>query len=496
MRVAGELLQYLRLGTRHLLRSCLQPKLRWLLHPNLRARPRPHESLPRRPKRSTSASSAIALSAVVNIGVDTNDRVSLKVFWAVAWGTWNWQIAGHAFFNYANFHPPDTKERPYACGKCRSTFVRRDLLLRHDRTVHAKSPGLPLQAGGRKRGGTKASPTAGPSKPSINIDPATLEQIEASSDGMLDLETAAMLMTDFQHKAAAAANGHLHDGDGSLPEYSPDRSLLESSDYLSGAATLPQMPWDTFMSQAPSEPKSHSMSSSLSSQDAHLSQPPYVHMGSIQPHQTQLPPIMERHGSLNHPLAPQFPSLTDSFPVSGSPTPNALSPFPSMTGPVSPVNYRRSPGPSQALTLPKAPQMTTEEERTSIANQISDDISLPPTETINLYLSTYFNLFHHHLPFLHPASFKPGVAEPALLLAVLSIGSLYNFDQEQAYNLHHGSKKLVNQFLQNKDNFDSRKCPLWMMQSTLLNMVFESWSGGSQALEWACSIKGLLANVS
>ena len=353
-------------------------------------------------------------------------------------------------------------------------------------------------SGGRKRGGTKSSPTAGPSKASINIDPATLEQLEASSDGMLDLETAAMLMTDFQHKAAAAANGHLHDGDDSMPTYSPDRSLLEPPvDYLSGAATLPQMPWDTFMSQPPSEPKSHSMTSSMSSQDTHMSQSPYVHMGSIQPHQTQLPPLMDRQGSLSHALAPQFPSLTDSFPVSGSPTPNALSPYPSMTGPVSPVNYRRSPGPSQALTLPKAPQVTGEEERSAIANKISDaDINLPPTETINLYLSTYFNLFHHHLPFLHPVSFKPGVTEPALLLAVLSIGALYNFDQEQAYILHHGSKKLANEFLQNKDNFDSRKCPLWMMQSTLLNMIFWSWSGGSQALEWACSIKGLLSNVS
>lgn len=31
----------------------------------------------------------------------------------------------------------DTKERPFKCDRCRSTFVRRDLLLRHVRTVHA-----------------------------------------------------------------------------------------------------------------------------------------------------------------------------------------------------------------------------------------------------------------------------------------------------------------------------------------------------------------------
>jgi Fungal specific transcription factor domain len=405
-------------------------------------------------------------------------------------------------YHFINIHPSltfhpllDTKERPFKCGKCKSTFVRRDLLLRHDRTVHAKD-GDRLQPETRKKSGPKtSSSTTTPSKPAISIEPGTLEQIEASSDGMLDLETAAMLMTDFQHKAAAAANGTLHHGEGSIPEYSPDRSsILESSDYLTGSTTLPHMPWD-FMSHGPSEEKAHSMTSSMSSQD-NLSQQPYVHMGSIQPAQSNLPPVMERQESMGNSLPPAFPTLADPFNVAGSPTPNALSPFPSMTGPVSPVNYRRSPGPSQTLILPKAPQLANDEERALIANRVGEGVTVPATTSINLYLSTYFNLFHPHLPFLHPASFQPESTEPALVLAVLSIGALYNFDQEQAFMLHHGSKKLVNQFLQNKENFDSRKCPLWTMQSTLLNMLFESWSGGSQGLEWACSIKSLLANVS
>jgi hypothetical protein len=85
---------------------------------------------------------------------------------------------------------------------------------------------------------------------------------------------------------------------------------------------------------------------------------------------------------------------------------------------------------------------------------------------------------------------------PALLLAVLSIGALYSFEHAQAYMFHIGSKMLVSQFLQNKENFSSRKCPLWTMQSSLLNMIFASWSGDPKGLEWACSIKGLLSNVS
>lgn len=150
------------------------------------------------------------------------------------------------------------------------------------------------------------------------------------------------------------------------------------------------------------------------------------------------------------------------------------------------------------------PRVNSDEERNIILDNIrANDIEhaipegfrVPNLSSLNRYLSTYFTLFHHHLPFLHPASFDVTQVSPALLLAVLSIGALYAFDQDQAYMCHIGSKVLVNQFLQNKENFSSRKCPLWTMQGSLLNMIFASWSGDPKGLEWACSIKSLLANM-
>lgn len=152
----------------------------------------------------------------------------------------------------------------------------------------------------------------------------------------------------------------------------------------------------------------------------------------------------------------------------------------------------------------KAPQVHGDEDRNVVLDNIRgsdtehaipEGFRLPNLASLNRYLATYFGLFHHHLPFLHPSSFQPTEVSSALLLAVLSIGALYAFDQEQAYTLHIGSKVLVNQFLQNKENFSSRKCPLWTMQSSLLNMIFASWSGDPKGLEWACSIKSLLANM-
>ena len=404
--------------------------------------------------------------------------------------------------------PADTKERPFKCMKCRSTFVRRDLLLRHDRTVHAKDGGVPLVSEVKRRAGSKVTPS-GAAKPSMEIDTATLEQMEASSDGMVDLETAAMLMTDLHHKATAAmAQQHDDEMNENPTAYSPDHTTMfdgPAVPYLSSALPMPQMSWDNFMSQPVTEPKAHSISSSLSgSQDSQVSQLSFNSASTVQPHPNQLPPLMERYPSGGDALAPSLQSITNSMPISGPATPNGLSPYPFSLGPVSPVDYRRSPGPSQPLTSPKAPQLKSQEEYEAMHDNVkqcdNEEITLTnfrslSMEEINTCLTSYFNLFHHHLPFLHPESFKPGEVSPTLLLSVLSIGALYNLNQEKAFMAHIGSKLLVNKFLQNKESFDSRKCPLWLMQSTLLNMMFASWSGDAKGLEWACSIKSLLTNV-
>jgi hypothetical protein len=395
----------------------------------------------------------------------------------------------------------DTKERPFKCLKCRSTFVRRDLLLRHDRTVHAKDGGVPLHSEVKRRTSTKASEVSvpGPSKLSMPTDTATLEQIEASSDEMVDIETAAMLMTDFHHKAMASQEPE-------IATEAPDTGISPNGPALleptvaypaPGQMSLPQMPWDSMVPHSVTEPKAHSMATS--SADAH---PGFNSASALSSQPHQLPPIMERTMSGSDALAPSFQNGSGA--VSGLGTPGALSPYPSMLGPVSPVDYRRSPGPSHPLTVTKAPQIESEEQCAKIFDNIKnfdgesallDTFHLPSLNTLNRLLKTYFDLFHHHLPFLHPATFQPTQVSAPLLLAVLSIGALYIFDQDQAYMLHIGSKVLVNQFLQNKENFSSRKCPLWTMQSTLLNMIFSSWSGDPKGLEWACSIKSLLANM-
>ena len=357
--------------------------------------------------------------------------------------------------------------------KCRSTFVRRDLLLRHDRTVHAKDGGVPLHSDGKRRGGgvTKARAVAGPAKPAIAaIESAAIEQLEASSESIFDVETAAMLVADLHHKATAAARASAspYENPAGMPPFSQNgSSMMEPAvTYPSGAIGISQ--WDSFMPQNV-DSKPHSIASSASGAfDAQS----YAVANAQQNLPTPLPSITS-HGAVS----------SSVYQPERAHTPAELPPAP---------------------TGFKVPQVMSDEERNMILDNIRNNdkdhaipegFRVPSLVSINRYLSTYFGLFHHHLPFLNPASFNPTTAPPPLLLSLLSIGALYAFDQEQAYILHIGSKVMVNQFLQNKESFSSRKCPLWTMQSSLLNMIFASWSGDPKGLEWACSIKSLLANM-
>ncbi|QIW94520.1 hypothetical protein AMS68_000038 [Peltaster fructicola] len=400
-----------------------------------------------------------------------------------------------------------TKERPFKCMKCRSTFVRRDLLLRHDRTVHAKDGGIPLQSDNKRRNKVvvttatnNAAAAVAASSKLPELDDAALEQFGDSNDPF-GVEQAAMLMANFQKAAMSGQDTSSIPSEPLITPHGPQ--LMEPSLPYPGSMTLPQMHgWDQMLPQTVSQAKPSSITSSGDAQHDFL---PYPTAASISSNPNTLPPLMDRREGQSNDGLPSFhaPSL-----MAGLATPDALSPFPtnisSIIGPVSPVDYRKSPGPPQQCTVAKAPQIENEEQIKQIMENIRHcdseqalvgTFSLPPLSVLNRYLSTYFSFFHHHLPFLHPASFDTGKVSAPLLLSVLSIGALYTFEHPQAYMLHIGSKVLIAQFLQKKDNFSSRKCPLWMMQSSLLNMSFASWSGDPKGLEWACSMKSLLANM-
>lgn len=373
--------------------------------------------------------------------------------------------------------------------------MRRDLLLRHDRTVHAKDGGVPLHSDGKRRGGPKAKAAsaagaAGAAAPvavkhEIGFEDGVLEQMAGSGgeDSLDVVEAATMLITDLHHNAHAMMQNNSF-GTGNGVHYGQhSNSMMDppTVTYPNGAIGLPAQ-WDF----GNGDSKNHPMSTNGS----FTSQQSLASASTMQP----------QHNSLYARQASGLESTTtnsmaNSIQTSATGTPVSQSPYPSQNAYVDG---------QQASAGFNTPQVYNDEERNNILDNIRasdalraipESFRLPNLSSLNRYLSTYFNLFYHHMPFLHPNSFEPTKVSPALLLATLSIGALYAFDQEQAFSLHVGSKILVDQFLQNKEDFSSRKCPLWAMQSSLLNMIFSSWSGDAKGLEWSCSIKSLLANM-
>lgn len=369
--------------------------------------------------------------------------------------------------------------------------MRRDLLLRHDRTVHAKDGGVPLHSDGKRRGGPKAKAAAAAAaaapvavKHEMGFDDAVLEQMAGSGEDALDVvEAATMLITDLHHNAHAMMqnNGGFGTGRGATFGQS-DNSMMDppTVTYPNGAIGLPPQ-WDFG-----SDGKNHPMSNN----GTFNSQQSLASASTIQPQHNSM-----YARQINGPESTASYSMANSIRTSATGTPVSQS---------SHASQSTHADAHQTSAGFNTPQVYTDEERNVILDSIRasdasraipESFRLPNLSSLNRYLSTYFNLFYHHLPFLHPNSFEPTNVSPALLLAALSIGALYAFDQEQAFSLHVGSKILVDQFLQNKEDFSSRKCPLWAMQSSLLNIIFASWSGVTKGLEWSCSIKSLLANM-
>lgn len=228
------------------------------------------------------------------------------------------------------------------------------------------------------------------------------------SDGLVDLETAAALMTELHHAAAAAA---MMDQQEELQREKKSRRSMSSDfdpsmPYTPGAIPVCNLSWDP---PTPSSSTGPDFSRGPESQDWNAStlQLPSGH-----------PTSMERSFSAEPPRS------------------YAASPNPYFTGCASPSGL-----PAHSTPPPTPPSVDSDDERNMVLDNIREiDIEravlgrfrLPSKSGLNRYLTAYFNLFHHHLPFLHMATFKPGSMAPPLLLAVLSVGALYTFEKEQA----------------------------------------------------------------
>ncbi|KAJ5992472.1 hypothetical protein N7451_008196 [Penicillium sp. IBT 35674x] len=91
----------------------------------------------------------------------------------------------------------------------------------------------------------------------------------------------------------------------------------------------------------------------------------------------------------------------------------------------------------------------SEDQRFRLAASLEDfrnvipDFTLPSRHTLTRYLTSYFEGFQPHIPFIHIPTFRFNECSPELILAMMTIGAQYRFEHRTAEKIFHVSKAVL-----------------------------------------------------
>lgn len=71
------------------------------------------------------------------------------------------------------------------------------------------------------------------------------------------------------------------------------------------------------------------------------------------------------------------------------------------------------------------------------------EFTLPSRHTMTRYVTSYFEGFHPHIPFIHIPTFRFNECSPELALAIMTIGAQYRFEHRNAERIFHVSKAVL-----------------------------------------------------
>ncbi|RMJ26257.1 hypothetical protein PHISP_02889 [Aspergillus sp. HF37] len=101
------------------------------------------------------------------------------------------------------------------------------------------------------------------------------------------------------------------------------------------------------------------------------------------------------------------------------------------------------------LATKYSPLKVTEEQRLRLAasldkfRHVIPGFILPSRCTLTRYLTSFFEGFDPHLPFIHVPTFRINERTPELVLALLTVGAQYRFEYRNAESLFHAAKAIV-----------------------------------------------------
>lgn len=97
----------------------------------------------------------------------------------------------------------------------------------------------------------------------------------------------------------------------------------------------------------------------------------------------------------------------------------------------------------------KSPLKVTEEQRQRLEASLEEfrhvipDFVLPSRHTLTRYLTSFFQGFHLHLPFIHLPTLWINDHAPELILAILTVGAQYRFEHNCSEKLFYTSRAIL-----------------------------------------------------
>lgn len=115
-----------------------------------------------------------------------------------------------------------------------------------------------------------------------------------------------------------------------------------------------------------------------------------------------------------------------------------------------------------------------------------EDSQMADSQDIQSYMKQFFESFNTRLPLFHLPSFNISATPAPLLLAMCSVGALFGAEKEVVSTL----SRLAKQALQNAGSGYNR--PLWEVQCKLLLIVQAAFGGDLDAVNWALENVGFI----
>ncbi|KAG5366360.1 Transcriptional regulator of form adherence 5 [Yarrowia sp. B02] len=444
-----------------------------------------------------------------------------------------------------------TQERPFQCTKCSSSFVRRDLLLRHDRTVHNENK--PKKEDRRKSSVGNIHHQQIQQQQQQLQHPQQLAQAHPLGPQLGQPQLGQQLPPQPQQQPIAQEHPHPH----ALAPPAPHNGLKEPlrDPTLHSPAHTQHSPVDVkqqpkvdmsmfggFNTASPSTQHDKESLSTLAEAAGREFEYEYPHrypsplnydmlydqelsaanlitdLGRKK--NVNIPGIDNinnaifgeaqgreaANGETQHVTSMHVRSASETFgmktdPISAQPSP-PLSASAATTGVAAagPSTVNPPHTPPAPIVIPQfAPHSPPLSTLLSAVSQYEIKKSglrfLPSKGQLNRYLSVYFTCYHMTTPIIHPQSFNPQTASPALLFAVCAMGALFASEIEMSKKLNDLSCSLRRTVFEQSEMSWARPVPIWATQTLLINVSYEMRVGDEPSLSFVEGTKTLLSNL-